>query len=658
MKKRTANYALIMVVYLLGVFMGSIDTGVVTPARTVIQGFFSVDATTGIWMITIYTLAYAASIPIMGKLADRHGRKPIFLVCITLFGLGSLCCGLSEYSDSFYVLLACRVLQAIGGGGIMPIATAEFGTTFPPAKRGMALGLVGGVYGVANIIGSSLGSGIMDLFGTDHWSYIFYINVPIAVFIIIVGIFVLPNHREKNEARTDYWGAFVLVVIILLLMYAVHDLDFFDFWSSFTSLDVWPFIVAALALWPLFVFIEHRADNPILNLSYFRNRNICLVLIMSIITGFIMMGMVFVPQFAENVMRLTSGQGGYFVLILGLVSGIGAPLSGALIDKVGVKPVIGAGFVISLLGGLFLAYVVISASNLIAIVIGLVIAGAGIGLVMGTPLNYMMLENTEERDSNSALATLSLVRSFGTVIAPTIMAGFISHAGIAFQDQVMDFMPTEVDYTDNAYVVHLEEELEPFSSVFDLDEMTGGTFSLTEPMTIDMSGSGSSLTIPDDALAKLENSDVTDITENCSYLASILFDEMSAGMEGEVAAQLDNAITEVEQMKTQYASMASEAGDASTSMGGGSAMDVDGLLDALQAVRDNLPDVFATAKENYLTDLAENGPTIEDAFQATLNDGFQQIYLVITVSAAVGIVCLIPYRSRKRNAPAPTTPEA
>ena len=120
-----------MIIYLAGIFMGAIDTGIVTPARTVIQSNLGVNEQTGIWMITIYTLAYATSIPIMGKLADKYGRKYIYLTSIFLFGLGSLFCGLSQDFGSFNLLLIARVVQALGGGGIVPVATAEFGTDFP-----------------------------------------------------------------------------------------------------------------------------------------------------------------------------------------------------------------------------------------------------------------------------------------------------------------------------------------------------------------------------------------------------------------------------------------------------------------------------------------------------------------------------------------------
>ncbi len=170
------NLVLVSIIYLAGIFMGAIDTGIVTPARTLIQSNLGVNDQTGIWMITIYTLAYAASIPIMGKLADKFGRKYIYLTCISLFGIGSLFCGIAQNFGGFTLLLAARVIQAVGGGGILPIATAEFGTSFPENKRGMALGLVGGVYGIANIFGASAGSLILDIFGQNNWQFIFYVN--------------------------------------------------------------------------------------------------------------------------------------------------------------------------------------------------------------------------------------------------------------------------------------------------------------------------------------------------------------------------------------------------------------------------------------------------------------------------------------------------
>ena len=144
--KAKSNLVMIVIVYLAGIFMGAIDTGIVTPARTIIQNNLGVDAQTGIWMITIYTLAYAAKYSNNGKLADKFGRKYIYLTSIFLFGFGSIInVGYPNLLEAFLYCLEQGLYKQLAGGGIMPVATAEFGTTFPKEKRGMALGLVGGV---------------------------------------------------------------------------------------------------------------------------------------------------------------------------------------------------------------------------------------------------------------------------------------------------------------------------------------------------------------------------------------------------------------------------------------------------------------------------------------------------------------------------------
>ncbi|MEM5776000.1 MAG: MFS transporter, partial [Anaerolineaceae bacterium] len=381
----------VMVVYLLGIFIGAIDTGILTPARTVVQDALGVGEKTGIWMITAFTLAYACAMPILGKLADRIGRKRIYMMAISLFGTGSLICGLSNFAGSFPMLIAGRVIQAIGGGGIVPLATAEFGTGFPEKKRGMALGLVGGVYGIANILGATLGSAILDLVGTQNWHWLFFINLPICAFVVLTGIFTLPAGEKKESQRLDLLGTLVLVAMILSLLYGLNNLDFFDFGSSITHTSVYPFLIAFAALVPLFWLVEKRAADPVLNIGYFKSSRVVIIFVLAVIVGICLMGMVFVPQFAENALKARAGSGGYYVTILGLFAGIGAPLSGRLVDKFGPKKILFLGFGISIAGALFLALYATIYANLASVIVSLVLMGSGLGFVMGTPLNYMML---------------------------------------------------------------------------------------------------------------------------------------------------------------------------------------------------------------------------------------------------------------------------
>ncbi len=658
------NFALIMIVYLLGIFMGAIDTGIVTPARTVIQNYLGVSEKSGIWMITMYTLAYAASIPIMGKLADKYGRKTIYLISISLFGLGSLFCGLSQNFASFGLLLGARAVQAIGGGGIVPVATAEFGTTFPKEKRGMALGLVGGVYGIANIFGSSAGSAILDLFGKNNWQYIFYVNVPITVFIVIAGLISLPNTKEENVKKIDFLGIGLLTVMILSLLYGLKNIDFFDFSATITSTKVYPFLLVFVVLLPFFLIAEKKAEDPVMNLSYFKNRQINITLFLSLLTGIILMGMIFVPEFSENALKITSGDGGYLVIILGVFAGVGAPFSGKLIDKYGVKLILGLGFLVSAIGSLFLIFVATNYPSIVTIFISLMFVGLGIGFTMGTPLNYMMLDNTKEEEANSALATVSLIRSIGTTIAPAIMIGFIAHAGTAIQGNVMALLPSELSVPELPYAKEINTSLEEMKADPAMAEKLKGItlpdLSAMQTVKFDMSASDSKFELPPEMLERLQSSDVTTITEDIKTLSAFLFDQMTPGIITNIQTGLQSGI---DAMQTSEAGL--EQGIAAVQKKS-SVPGVGAQLAAMTAAKDKMtllidqmsqmnsavPGAFDTAKNDYLGQIDTLKPTIEKEFQRTLNIGFRQLYATVTIVSVLGLLVLAFYKRRKTTAEA------
>lgn len=546
------HFGMIMAVYLFGIFMGALDTGIVTPARTIIQNGFGVSDEAGVWMITLYTLTYAASIPVMGKLADRFGRKHIYILSISLFGLGSLLCGLSEDFGSFGFLLGARAIQAIGGGGIMPVATAEFGTIFPEEKKGMALGLVGGVFGVANIFGSSAGSAILDLFGNNNWQFIFYINVPICLFVVVAGLLFLPNTKVENVKRIDFTGILLLVLMVLSLLYGLKNIDFFDLGNTIRDPGVYPFLLAFVLLTPVFILVERRAEDPAMNLRYFRNGRIVITLVVAVISGILLMGMVFVPQFAENAMKIPTGAGGYFVIILGLFAGVGAPVSGKLIDRVGAKPVLIGGFFLSVLGSLFLMFVAIPHPGYVTVLSALTLTGLGIGFTMGAPLNYMMLSNTGEEEAATALATLSLVRSIGTTVAPVIMVAFLAHAGTSLQANITGLLPSVISTPQLPYAQELSDEFAKLKSDPDYsDDLANVSFpDLTSKTKIKIDDAGSDAAIPDDILELLKTSDVTNIVDRTKTFAEAMFELETPPVVSDIQDGVQSGIDSLESART------------------------------------------------------------------------------------------------------------
>ena len=177
--------------FAIGVFMAALDNGIISAALTTINSSFEVDASWGAWGVTLYTLGLAISVPIIGKLSDRYGRKKLFIFEIALFGIGSL---LVALSPNFTFYLVARFIQAMGGGGIFIIGSSHVLSTLPAEKQGKALGMLGGMNGIAAVLGPNLGSIILDL--TDSWHWLFLINVPIAIFLIIMGFLKLEETKD------------------------------------------------------------------------------------------------------------------------------------------------------------------------------------------------------------------------------------------------------------------------------------------------------------------------------------------------------------------------------------------------------------------------------------------------------------------------------
>ena len=650
------GYALVAVVYLLGLCMGALDMGIVNPARTVIQNTLSVDDSLGVWIITIYTLAYAVSIPIMGKLADRHGRKGVYLLCISLFGIGSALCGVAQDLGNFWILIGARVIQALGGGGIMPVATAEFGTAFPEEKRGMALGIVGMVYGLASILGPTVGSAILEVFGATQWQFIFYVNIPICIIVLILGVKRLPNAQAEKTGPLDGLGILILTLMTLSLMYGLKNIDFFDFATSIASTDVWPFLVAFVVLLPLFVLRERRAADPILNLKYFTNANIVIAFLCAVISGIAMMGTIFFPQFCENAMMMKSGSGGYFIALLGVGSGVGAMMSGKLIDKHGVKPVLAMGFIGVAIGSIFMAFVACTWPSLLTVCATMIITGLGLGFTMGTPLNYMMLENTDEKESNSALAALSLVRSIGTAIAPAIMVAFVVHASAYLQGNLMDAMPSEVSVSELPHAAELDSELASLRETENGAKMLEGVDipSLEDYRTIDVgmdsaSGNGS-FEMSNETLEQLKNSDVTTVVSACKALSSEMFDTMKPTIEGNIQDGFDKGIASMQEgLDSMNAQMSRVPAPAAAAMAA-QHDELQTVVSQMEEARDAVPAMLDEAKENYLTEVDNDAAEIQEAYQQTMNSGFKGMSLFVAACSIVGLVLLVPYKDKKRLA--------
>jgi len=438
MAKRSGEFWALLL-FSIGVFMAQLDNGIISSALTTINRHFDVTDNWGAWGITIYTLGLSISLPIVGKLSDRYGRKKLFIIEIALFGVGS---ALVALSPSFGLYLAARFIQALGGGGIFIIGSSHILSTVEPGKQAKYLGMLGAMNGVAAILGPNVGSFLLDL--TGNWHVLFLINVPIAIVLFILGFMRLKESADPSPGRLDLIGTIILSVAILSLMYGLTNIDI-DFWASFGRLEVSGFIGAGVVLFVVLLLHERalkRKQNgdPILPIQLIQQPRYLLVLLIGALSGGILAAMVFIPAFTENVLGIAAEKSGYWLTPLALASGVGAGMGGMLVARRGpIFTVILSGLIAAVGFALFPLWIELKWH----FVVSSMIAGVGIGVILGAPLNILATEGLNS-DKGTALASLSLLRQIGMTIAPAVYAGFIARGfnriGELFQSDFQDVL--------------------------------------------------------------------------------------------------------------------------------------------------------------------------------------------------------------------------
>lgn len=431
--EKTSKVNLGFVILLVGVFMAALDNGIISAALTTINTSFDVSATQGSWGITLYTLGLAVMTPIVGKLADRYGRKKLFLIEIVIFTIGSLGVALSP---NFTLFLAARLLQSFGGGGIFIIASSHVLSTFTKEKQGSMLGLLGGMNGIASVVGPNIGSFLIDLTGNWHW--LFLINVPIGIALVAVGFFSLKETKSYVMSKIDFLGISLLSFSILSVMFAINNIgrggSFADVFIKWSVLGL---LILGVLIFAVLIFVEKRNEqgdeiDPILPYSLLRKPTYAMTMVMGLVSGTFIGAIIFIPSFAQQILGISAAKSGYWMTPLALASGIGAGGGGYFVDKKGpVKTLIFAG-IIGIIGFGGLGYF---ADTKLLFIIFSVIAGAGFGFVLGAPLT-VLTSNAAGMQKGSAIGTLSVSRQVGLTISPTIFAAFIQNGFSKFGDLI------------------------------------------------------------------------------------------------------------------------------------------------------------------------------------------------------------------------------
>jgi MFS family permease len=325
-------------------------------------------------------------------------------------------------SPRFEVLLAGRAIQGFGAGGIFPVASAAIGDTFPPEKRGGALGLIGAVFGLAFVIGPVLGGVLLRL----GWQWLFLVNLPVAAVVVILALRVVPQRKQEKTAPFDWPGMLSLGAALAGLAFGINGIRAESFLASLTGLRVLPFLAAAAALLILFGRLERRAPDPVVRPDLLRGRQRALAMTLAGGAGIAEAGLVYVPTLAVAALGVEHSTASYLLLPLVVAMAIASPAVGRLLDRIGSRSVILTGTLLlaaglALLGGF--------ARSLVLFVVAGALIGLGLSSLLGAPLRYIMLAEAAPRDRSAAQGVLAVGTSVGQLVGASAVSAVAASLG-------------------------------------------------------------------------------------------------------------------------------------------------------------------------------------------------------------------------------------
>ncbi|HEY1169581.1 MAG TPA: MDR family MFS transporter [Candidatus Limnocylindrales bacterium] len=400
----------IMAAIMLALFLGALDQTIVGPVLPRISTQLN-GADLYTWVVTSYLVTSTAAIPLYGKLSDYFGRKPMLLIGIVLFLIGSVLSGLSQ---TMWELIAFRGLQGIGAGALFPISLAVIGDLFTPAERGKYQGLFGGVFGVAFLIGPFLGGFLTD---NLSWHWIFFVNVPVGLIsLYLIGRLLPMVHPKGARLTLDLVGVITFVCAVVPVLIALTLAETTNWLDP--SVLVW-FGVGVVFL-VAFIVAEARAADPMIPLDLFRNRTFA---VSAVATFFAVFGfsilIIFLPLWFQIVKGESTTASGYllFPFLFGLI--FSSVAAGLIVSRTGRYKVLLAVGLIFMGVGVYLFQNLRADTSFLALSLWMLIAGLGVGPTMAIFTLIVQNDVPFER-LGTATSDLTLFRQIGTSVGLTM----------------------------------------------------------------------------------------------------------------------------------------------------------------------------------------------------------------------------------------------
>jgi len=405
----------VIIIVSIGAFMSALDSSIVNISLPAMSTYFNASLTTVEWVILSYLIFITSLLLTFGRLGDLFGHKIIFNIGLAVFTAGSLFCALSP---TIIILIIARVVQAIGAGMLMSMGPAIITMNVSPERRGRSLGAMAVSVSLALIAGPAVGGFLTSYFG---WPSIFYINLPIGIALFIWALRVLPVTKGGEKQRFDFFGAIILFISLIAIVFPLSFADKTG-WSN-------PYIIASIVsgiiLFVLFIFIEYRIKNPMLDLKLFKSRvfsfgNISLML--NFIAQFAVS--LIMPFYLIQLRNFSPSEAGLILIAAPIVIMIVGPTAGYISDRIDARYLSSAGMALASTG-LFLLSTLKADTKIYLIIIYAVIVGFGFGMFQ-TPNNSAIMGSVEPGRRGTASSMLATMRNLGMVLGVAIAGSVFS----------------------------------------------------------------------------------------------------------------------------------------------------------------------------------------------------------------------------------------
>ncbi len=418
MSKWRGNPWAILLTLSLGFFMTLLDLTIVNIAMPSMIDKLGASLDEMLWVVNAYILILAVLLITAGRLGDLRGQRTLFIAGVAVFTVASLLCGISQVPSE---LIGARVLQGLGAAMLMPQTMAIIIATFPPERRGTALGIWGAVAGVATIAGPTLGGFLVSTF---DWRSIFFVNLPIGVIVLVAALAFIPSVRQERRHNLDVLGVLVATAALFCFTFALTEGQRYS-WNAW----IWGLIGASAVLFVVFLLQQRakQSSEPLVPFVLFRDRNFTVLNFVGAAVSVGMIGM-FLPLtiYYQSVLGFSALKAGLVMAPPSVIAMFLAPVTGKLTDRIGGKYILMVGLTLYGIGMAWLVAIARVDAPWTAFLPALIVVGIGIGGVFA-PMSTEAMRNVEPRMAGAAAGVNNTIRQIGSVVGSAAMGAILQN---------------------------------------------------------------------------------------------------------------------------------------------------------------------------------------------------------------------------------------